>query len=234
MLETIFWVIMITTYLKMEIREMSLKRIFLFILLSIFLFGCAGIPVREEVKVNLNLPIGRLEGDQFIGIRYPFKLSIPSHWKVTTEIPIFMEELGYEKPGLEESEVFIFNPFTQSNIQIDFTPAGRYSKFDQQSIEWLTTAATGSFKEEMEKDYGKDFRFELSPTEPISLKGVQFAARKYARYSLKGIMREQGWIYGFSEPYQLFILYMILEMKGVNDREDIKKILDSFEVLPKR
>lgn len=213
---------------------MAKKKIFLFILLPIFLFGCAGIPVREAVKIDLNLPVGKMEGEQFIGIRYPFKVSVPSHWKATTEIPNFMEELGYEKPGLEESEVFIFNPSTQSNIQIDFTPAGRYAKFSQDSIERLTTLATGSFKEELEEEYGKGIEVEIGPTVPISLRGVQFAARKYARYTLKGITREQGWIYGFTEPYQLFILYMILEKEGVNDREDIKKILDSFEVLPKR
>lgn len=213
---------------------MAKKKIFLFIFLPIFLFGCAGIPVREAVKIDLTLPIGKMEGDQFIGIRYPFRISVPSHWKVTTEIPNFMEELGYGKEGLEESEVFIFNPLTQSCIQIDFTPAGRYSKFSQSSIEKLTTLATGSFKEELEEDYGKGIEVEIGPTEPLSLRGVQFAARKYARYTLKGTQREQGWIYGFSEPYQLFLLYMILGKEGANDREDIKKILGSFEVTLKR
>ncbi len=213
---------------------MTNKKIFLLILLPIFLFGCAGIPVREAAIIDLNLPIGKMEGGHFIGIRYPFKVSAPPNWILTTEAPNFMEELGYEKAGLEESEVFIFNPSTQSNIQIDFTPAGRYSKFSQDSIERLTTLATGSFKEELEEDYGKGIEVEIGPTVPISLRGVQFAARKYARYKWKGIMREQGWIYAFSEPYQLFILYMILEKEGVNDREDIKKILDSFEVISKR
>jgi hypothetical protein len=45
--------------------------------------------------------------------------------------------------------------------------------------------------------------------------------------------REQGWIYGFSEPYQIFILYMIVGKPGSNDRQDLKTILDSFEVLPR-
>ncbi len=213
---------------------MAQKKIFLFILLPIFLFGCSGIPVREAVKIDLHLPVGKMEGDQFIGIRYPFKISVPSHWKLTTEVPNFMEELGYEKAGLEESEVFIFNPATQSNIQIDFTPAGRYSKFSQDSIERLTTLATGSFKEELEEDYGKGIEVEIGPTVPFFLRGVQFAARKYARYTLKDVRREQGWIYGFSEPYQLFILYMILEKEGGNDRGDIEKLLDSFEVTLKK
>lgn len=213
---------------------MAKKRIILIILIPIVLFGCAGVPVREVAKVDLTLPIGKMEGDQFIGIRYPFRVSVPSHWRVTTEIPDFMEDLGYEKAGLEESEVFIFNPLTQSNIQIDFTPAGRYSKFSQELIERLTTLATGSFKEELEEEYGRGIEVEIGPTLPISLKGVQFSAKKYARYPLKGVMREQGWIYGFSEPYQLFILYMILEKEGFNDREDIKRVLDSFEIFLKR
>ncbi len=210
------------------------KNLFSIVLIFLFLVGCGGIPVREAVKVDLNVPVGRIEGNQFTGIRFPFTVSAPAGWKVTTEIPNFMEELGYEKPGLEESEVFIFNPSTQSNIQFDLTPAGRYSKFSQESIEWLTTAATGSFKEELQEEHGKDIQAEIGPTEPISLKGVQFAAKKFATYTIKGVKREQGWIYGFTEPYQIFILYMILEKEGANDRQDLKKILDSFEVIPKK
>jgi hypothetical protein len=203
-------------------------------LILVLLMGCAGVPVREAVKVDTNLPVGKIEGSQFTGIRYPFNVSAPPGWKVTTEIPAFMEELGYEKPGLEESEVFIFNPTTQSNLQIDFTPAGRYSKFNQELIEWLTTAATGSFKEELEKDYGKEVKAEIGATTPFPLKGVQYAAKKYATYTLKGVKREQGWIYGFSEPYQIFILYMIFEKEGTNDRQDMAKILDSLEVVSKK
>jgi hypothetical protein len=205
----------------------------IFLILA-FLIGCAGAPVREAVKVDLSLPVGKIEGNQFTGIRYPFNVSAPPPWKVTTEIPTFMEELGYERPGLEESQVFIFNPSTQSNLQIDFTPAGRYARFSQESIKSLTTMATGSFKEELEKDYGKGVNAAIGPTTPFSLKGVPFAAKKYATYTLKGVKREQGWIYGFSEPYQIFILYMILEKEGVNDRQDITKILDSFEVVLKK
>jgi hypothetical protein len=212
-----------------------MKRKLLFIFLSIFvLSGCAGIPVREAIKEDLSLPIGKIEGDQFSGIRFPFKVSAPSHWKIATEFPSFMLELGYEKPGLEESEVFVFNPSTQSNIQIDLTPAGRYAKFSQEIIERLTTAATGSFKQELEEEHGKGIEVVIGPTEPISLKGVQFAAKKYTTYTLKGVKREQGWIYGFTEPYQLFILYIILEKEGGKDREDMKRILDSFEVVSKK
>jgi hypothetical protein len=119
-------------------------------------------------------------------------------------------------------------------MQFDFTPAGRYATFNQEKIEWLVTAATGSLKEEIEKDYGKGVEVKVGPTEPVSLKGVQFAAKKYATYTARGLKREQGWIYGFSEPYQLFILYMILEKDGANDRQDMKKILDAFEVMLKK
>jgi hypothetical protein len=33
-------------------------------------------------------------------------------------------------------------------------------------------------------------------------------------YIYKGVKREQGWIYGFTEPYQIFILYSIFEKEG--------------------
>jgi hypothetical protein len=212
---------------------MILKKGPIIFLLFFLLTGCGGVPVREAVKVDLSLPVGKIEDNQFTGIRFPFIVSAPPGWKVTTEIPIFMVKLGYHREGLEESQVFIFNPSTQSNLQIDFTPAGRYSRFSQELIEWLTTAATKSFMEEVEKDFGKDVKIVVDPTEPISLKGVQYAAKKDAIYTLKGVKRKQGWIYGFSEPYQIFILYMILEKEGMDDRQDIKKILDSFEVISK-
>jgi hypothetical protein len=75
---------------------------------------------------------------------------------------------------------------------------------------------------------------EFSPTVAFSLKGVQYAAKKYATYTAKGLKREQGWIYGFTEPYQIFIIYSIFEKEGANDRQDLKKILDSFEFIPKK
>ena len=202
----------------------------------VLLMGCMGPPVRDAVKVNLNVPVGKIEGNEFVGIRYPFKISALPHWKVTMEIPDFMESLGYERDGLLESEVFVYNPATQSNLQIDLVPAGRYSKFSQELAEWITEAARGSFKEELEKDYGKGINVVYAPTTPYSLKGVPYAAKKYATFTLKGVKREQGWIYGFSEPYQLFILYIIQEKEGTsnNDREDLKKILDSFEVFSKK
>ena len=204
------------------------------LLLFVLLAGCAGVPVREALKENTNIPAGKIERNQFIGIRYPFNVSIPSHWKMATEFPDFLEELGYDKPSpmdKEQTELYAYNPETQSNINFDFTPAGRYSTFNQEKMEWLTTAATDSLKSEIEKDYGKDVKVEVGPTEPISLKGVPFAAKKYTTYTLKGLKREQGWIYGFSEPYQIFILYIIFDKERANDREEMKKILDSFEIM---
>jgi hypothetical protein len=204
----------------------------------VFLVGCATTaPVRPALREDLKIPAGKIEGNQFTGIRYPFNVSIPSHWKMTTEFPDFLEELGYNKPSLtdrEQTELYAFYPETKSNIQFDFTPAGRYVTFNQEKIERLVTAATDSLKSEIEKDYGKGVKVEVGPTEPISLKGVPFAAKKYAIYTAKGLKREQGWIYGFTEPYQIFILYVILEKEGINDRQDIKKILDSFEVISKK
>jgi hypothetical protein len=203
------------------------------LLILAFAVGCAGVPVREAVKVDMKLPVGQIDGNQFTGIRYPFKVAAPPGWQVSTQYPKFMIDLGYDKEGLEASEVFLFNPATQSNLQVDFEAASRYSTFDQKSIEALTTAATGRFQEELEKDLGKGAKAEIGPTEPVSLKGVPFAAKKYATYSAKGVNRNQGWIYAFAEPYQIFILYLVLEKEGTNDLEALKAALDSFEYLPK-
>jgi hypothetical protein len=217
----------------MKKKNVLIPLLFVLILLS----GCAGVPVRPGLKENLEIPPGRVEGNLFTGSRYPFKVTAPAHWKLTTEFPDFLEELGYDRPGSndkEQNELYLFNPATQSSLQIDFTPAGRYATFSQEKMEALTHLGTGSFKEELEKEFGKDINAQIGPTEPVSLKGVQFAAKKYATYTVRGVKREQGWIYAFTEPYQLFILYMIVEKEGATDRQDIKKILDSFEFVPKK
>jgi len=210
------------------------KRSFLIIIMAFLIAGCAGIEVKHD---DINIPAGKIEGNHFVGIRYPFQVNVPSNWKMAMEFPDFLKELGYDKPGPRDNEVtelYLFNPETKSNIQIDFTPAGHSERFSQKYIELLATAAMGSFKEEMEMDYGKGIKFEVAPAEPYALKGVQFAAKKYATYRLEGVKREQGWIYGFTEPYQIFILYMILPKEGTNDREDMKTILDAFEVISKK
>ncbi|MGO8987849.1 MAG: hypothetical protein ACLQGU_18095 [bacterium] len=210
------------------------KRGLLIILIFVLLIGCNKSPVREEAKVDRSLPVGKIAGNQFSGIRYPFKISAPPHWKITTEIPGFMEELGYGRDGLKSSQLFLFNPLTYSNLQIDFQPAGRYVRFSQAMIESLTSMMTEGTISEFKEEYGKDLQVETDPTEPVSLKGVQYAAKKYVTFLQNGVRREQGWIYAFTEPYQIFILYVILEKPGANDREDMKQILDSFEVIPKK
>jgi hypothetical protein len=101
-------------------------------------------------------------------------------------------------------------------------------------IEALTSMMTEGTISEFKEEYGKDLKVETDPTEPISLKGVQYAAKKYITFPYKGVNREQGWIYAFTEPYQIFILYVILEKQGTNDRDDIRKILSSFEVISKK
>ena len=58
--------------------------------------------------------------------------------------------------------------------------------------------------------------------------------RDTATYTVKGEERDQGWIYGFTEPYQIFILYQIIDKQGSNDRQDLKTIIDSFEVMSKK
>jgi hypothetical protein len=211
------------------------KVLFALLIVAALLYGCAGVPVREAVKVDMSLPVGEIEGSQFTGIRYPFKVSAPPGWQMATKYPDFMVALGYEKDGLEESELFIFNPVTQSNVQIDLTPAGRHTSFSQGLMEGLVSAAgTDSFIEEIEEAYGKEAQPVMAPTEAIRLKGIQYAARKYATYTLKGVKREQGWVYAFSEPYQIFILYMLLDTGGAKDQEALKAIFDSFEYIPKK
>jgi hypothetical protein len=215
-----------------------MKKILMMIILLVSIFGCAGIPVRPALQENISLLAGKIEGNHFTGIRYTFNVSVPPHWKLSTEFPDFLEELGYDRPfstDKEQTELYAYNPETKSNINFDFTPTGRYARFNQEKIERLTSSVTESMKSELGKEFGPGrIQPEFGPTEAFSLKGVQYAAKKYATYTTKGLKREQGWIYGFTEPYQIFIIYSIFEKEGANDRQDLKKILDSFEYIPKK
>ncbi|MCK7485209.1 MAG: hypothetical protein MZU97_06375 [Bacillus subtilis] len=74
-----------------------------------------------------------------------------------------MIDLGYHREGLEESEVFLFNPLTQSNLQIDFTPAGRYATFDQAKMENLVNSVTGEVEDEVKEHFGKDVKVTPAP-----------------------------------------------------------------------
>jgi hypothetical protein len=215
------------------------KRPLFYLLVMLFLAGCAVAPppVREALYENLKAPVGTIEGNQFTGIRYPFRVSAPPSWKMTTEFPDFLESMGYDKPGpndKEQTELYIYNSSTNSNVQIDLTPADRYTVFSQKTIENYVNMGGSSFKSELEQEFGKDVQAEVSPNEPATLKGVQYAAKRYATYTVKGVKREQGWIYGFSEPYQIFVLYMIVDKEGSKDREDLKSIIDSFEFMSKK
>jgi len=206
------------------------KNLFISLIL-LLIIGCAGIPVREEARVDLSLPVGKIDGNTFIGIRYPFKVSLPSsNWQFSTEIPGFMEELGFKRPGLAESELFIINPVTKSNFQIDLTPAGRTVRFNQKLIQAITATGAGGLVEELRMEHGRDFPVEVTGVTPYSLKGVQYAAHRFVRYKLGETKVIHGWVYGFSEPYQLFIIYMVLEKEGFNDLNEITKILESFEM----
>jgi len=208
-------------------RRKQLSVLFIFL----FITGCAGIPVREEVRVDLSLPVGKIEGSTFKGIRFPFKVSLPSpQWKFSVEIPAFMEGLGFKKPGLEESELFLINPATRSNIQIDLTPAGRRARFNQRVIGGISATAYNGLVEELKMDHGRDFKIEGTSPTPYSLKGVQYAAHQFVKYKVGETRTIHGWVYGFSEPYQIFIIYVVLEKEGFEDLKDIMKILDSFEV----
>jgi hypothetical protein len=224
--------------MKLHEGGLVMKKILMMIVLFVFLFGCAGIPVRPALQEDISVLAGKIEGNQFTGIRYSFKVSAPPHWKITTEFPDFLEKLGYDRPfstDKEQTELYAYNPETKSNINFDFTPTGRYARFNQKKIELLTSMATESMKAELDKEFGKGVVIpDVFPAEPISLKGVQYAAKKYATYTVRGQKQEQGWIYGFTEPYQIFIIYSIFETKGATDREDLKKILDSFEFIPKK
>jgi hypothetical protein len=208
------------------------RRTLLVLLAFVLITGCAGIPVRKEVKEDRSLPVGKIEGSAFEGIRFPFRVSLPSpQWKFSVEIPDFMEGLGFKKPGLEESELFLINPATQSNIQIDLTPAGRRARFNQRAIEGITATAYNGLVEELKMDHGRDFRIEGGPPTPYPLKGVQYAAHQFVKYKVGETQTIHGWVYGFTEPYQIFIIYIVLKKEGFDDLKDIQKILDSFEMV---
>jgi hypothetical protein len=197
--------------------------------------GCAGIPVRDEIRVDLSLPVGNIKGNTFEGIRFPFKVSLPSpYWKFSLEVPGFMEDLGFKKPGLEESELFLINPATRSNIQIDLTPASRTARFNEKVIRTITATAYRGLVEELKMDHGRDFQIEGGPLTLYSLKGVQYAAHQFVKYKVGETRTIHGWVYGFAEPYQIFIIYVVLEKEGFDDLKDIMKILDSFEVASKQ
>jgi len=213
------------------------KMMMITVLFCFFFGGCAWIPARSALKEEITVPVGKIEGNQFTGVRYPFKVIVPPHWKLSTEFPDLLEELGYDRPfstDPEQTELYALNPETKTNVTFDLTPAGKYARFNQGRIEWATSLAAESMVAELDKEFGKGVvKPDFFPTEPYSLKGVRFAAKKYATYKARGENWEQGWIYGFAEPYQIFIIYLIKESGDAKDRQDIKKVIDSFEFVRK-
>jgi hypothetical protein len=198
------------------------------ILLFSFLASCA-LPVREAYRIDQSLPIGTLQGDSFVGERFPFTIKIPPGWKGVTRYPEFLVEQGYGVEGLKETPFFLFNPRTKSSMQIDLSPAGRTARFSQEMIESLTRTGAGGLVAELRQEYGKEFPVQLSKAMPIQLKGVPYAARMSAEFTVKGEWQEQGWIYAFAEPFQIFILYLITGENRTADKAALEKALSSFE-----
>ncbi len=206
------------------------KCYFLLMLILLLTVGCA-IPVREAFEVDQSKPIGSIQGDSFIGQRFPFKIKIPPRWQGSTQYPDFLVEQGYGVEGLKETPFFLFNPLTKSSMQVDLSPAGRTARFSQEIIERLTRSAAGGLVAELRQEYGKDLPIQLSKTTPIQLKGVPYAARMSAEFTVKAQRQEQGWIYGFAEPFQIFILYLITDENRAVDKVALEQALSSFEYL---
>ena len=205
--------------------------IFLSLILIFSLISSCALPVRQAYKVDESLPIGTIQGDFFIGQRFPFKVKIPSGWQGDTKYPEFLVEQGYGREGLKETPFFLFNSRTKSNIQFDFSPAGRTARFDQEIIEYLVRSSGRGLAAEVHEEHGKSTPIQISKVTSVQLKGVPYAARMSAEFTAEGQPREQGWIYAFAEPYQIFILYLITGKNNAADREALEQALSSFEYL---
>ena len=72
-----------------------------FVLMVISLSSCA-IPVRQAYKVDESLPIGTVQGDSFVGQRFPFKIKIPVGWQAATQYPEFLVEQGYGRASSDK------------------------------------------------------------------------------------------------------------------------------------
>ena len=84
---------------------------------------------------------------------------------------------------------------------------------------------------ELRKSMAKTYRSSLSKAVPIRLKGVPYAARMSAQFTVKEEWREQGWIYAFAEPYQIFIFFLITGENREADKDAMEQALSSFEYL---
>lgn len=212
------------------LKAPGIARGILLILLVLFLSSCAT-PVRQAYKVDQSLSIGTVQGDSFVGLRFPFKIKIPAGWQAATQYPEFLVEQGYGREGLKETPFFLFNPRTKSSIQIDFYPAGRTVRFSQEFIENLVQMSGLDFANEVHEEHGKKTYVQISKITPVQLKGVPYAARMSAQFAVQAEPREQGWIYAFAEPYQIFILYLITGENRDADQEALEQAISSFEYL---
>jgi hypothetical protein len=93
----------------------------------------------------------------------------------------------------------------------------------------LKGSASSCLLEELRMDHGRDFQVEVSPTIPYRLRGVQYAAHKFVKYKTGETPVVHGWVYGFGESFQIFIIYMALEKEAYDDPKGIMKILKSLE-----
>jgi hypothetical protein len=80
-------------------------------------------------------------------------------------------------------------------------------------IEGLTRTGAGGLVAELRQEHGIDFPIQLNKLMPIQLKGVPYAARMSAEFTVKGEWQEQGWIYAFAEPFQILGLLQIVWVK---------------------
>jgi len=209
------------------------KRLVLLVLLvaALQVTACATRrPVRQPVTLDMSAPVGRIEGKQFTGVRYPFDISAEgTSWQIDTHYPKFLLEQGYEEEGLLQSQVFVFDPGTRSSLQVSLSPAGVYDTFSQKKMEFLVSIATGSMEPELEAEFGKgNFTMTNGQTHPAHLEGVPYAAGNETRYQAKGVSRENGWIYGFAEPFQIFVLYQLENPEDEAQRAALDRVLSSF------
>lgn len=220
-------------------RNTAATRAGVWVAALVCLSACAprALPIREPVKLDPGVPIGRIEAGRFTGVRIPVTLSTEgTDWEISTSYPKFMLEQGYEEEGLKQSDVFAFNPRTKASLQVSLSPAGRYATFSQEAMELLVSMAKGGIEDELDDEFGSgNYSVTHTPVLPIALKGVPYAARSYSIAESGSLMRINGWIYGFVEPFQIFLLYQIVDSGSVSlDRQAVEKIVSTFEYLDTR
>ncbi|GAB4260585.1 MAG: hypothetical protein Kow0092_09510 [Deferrisomatales bacterium] len=196
--------------------------------------ACAPPPVRQVAVLDPSQPLGRVEGKRFVGTQVPVTVSAEgTPWLLSTSYPRFLLDQGYEEAGLRQSQIFAWNPATRSSLQISLSPAGPYDRFSQSSIEWLTSIAVGGMEAELDEAYGKGrYTVTHGTAQAFHLEGVPYAARNHSVYRSGQEARENGWIYAFAEPFQIFILYQLQDPEDEADRAALETILSSFRYRP--